>query len=185
MSQFIFSLKRIVDIREVNKMEIVKTRKTGLLIGFTVFISLYLVLINLFFSGFVTSFDEESNWIPQVILVMLLPYILSTINQIMKDRIFSIINNGFIISIAIYVCYFAFNIIAMATKNNITLTFEDVQMYLSLPTYGFVSMLVYMVSARIAVRHKVFFHLTFGVLMIVAILGFLNVVDPALLNKPI
>lgn len=164
-------------------MEIVKARKNGLLLGFTVFIAVYLVLINLFFSGFVDSFTEKTNWIPQVILIVLLPYVLSTINQIMKDRVFSIIINAFIISIAMYVCYFGFNVLTMAAKNNISLTFDEVQMYLSLPTYGLVSLIVYMIISRIAIRHKLFFHLIFGVLIIIAILGFVNEVDPNTFNK--
>ncbi len=166
-------------------MEIVKVRKNGLLFGFTVFIGLYLVLINLFFSGFVDSFNEDTNWIPQIILVGFLPYVLSTINQLMKDRVFSIINNAFVICIAIYVCYFAFNVLTMATKNNISLTFEDVQMYLSLPIYGLVSLIVYMIMARVAIRHKVFFHFVFGLIIILAILGFVNEVDPSAFNKVI
>lgn len=164
-------------------MEIVKTRKQGLLIGFTIFIAVYLVLINLFFSGFVDSFDEKTNWIPQVILIVLLPYLLATINQIMKDRVFSIINNAFVISIGLYLCYFGFNVLTMAAKSNITMTFEDIQMYLALPTYALISLIVYMVISRIAIRHKVMFHVIFGILMLVAIIGFVNQVDPSTFDR--
>ncbi|MEG0073909.1 MAG: hypothetical protein RR751_05400 [Clostridia bacterium] len=164
-------------------MEVVKTKKNGLLLGFTVFIFLYLALINLFFSGFMNIFSAKDMWIPQIILIMLLPYALSTVNQIMKDRCFSVINGAFAISIALYLGYFGFNIMTMAARNEMNFTLIDIQNQLVLPSYGLISMIVYMVMARFAIRYKAAFHLIFGIILILAIMGFVTRVDSGFLTN--
>lgn len=168
--------------QELKFSEKAVTRKTGLIILFTVIIFAYLIGINLFFSNFMNIFIADKAWIPQTVMLLLLPYILSTVNQITNDKMFGVMNAAFGISIGLFIGFFGFEIIAAAATNELQIDASYIESALMLPSYGLMSFIIFMFFSRIAIRFKAGFHLIIGVATIFAIMAFIRTVDLSVMN---
>lgn len=168
--------------QELNMSSKAVTKKTGLIILFTILIFGYLIGINLFFSNYMNIFVEDKTWIPQAVMLLLLPYILSTVNQVAKDKLFGVINAAFGISIALFLGFFAFEIVAMSASNELSIDANYIESALMLPSYGLMSFIIFMFFSRLAMRFKAGFHLVIGISTIFAIMAFIKVVDVSAMN---
>ncbi len=168
--------------QELNMSSKAVTRKTGLIILFSVLIFAYLIGINLFFSNYMNIFVADKAWIPQTVMLLLLPYILSTVNQLAKDRLFGVINAAFGISIALFLGFFAFEIVAMSATNALNIDANYIESALMLPSYGLISFIIFMLFSRFAIRFKAGFHLIIGIATIFAVMAFIRVVDVSAIN---
>ncbi len=168
--------------QELNMASKAVTKKTGLIILFSILIFGYLIGINLFFGNYMNIFVEDKAWIPQMIMLLLLPYLLSTVNQFAKDKLFGVINAAFGVSIALFVGFFAFEIVAMAASNEIQIDANYIESALMLPSYGLMSFIIFMFFSRLAVKFKASFHLIVGIATIFAVMAFIKVVDVSAMN---
>ena len=158
------------------------TKKTGLIIGFSIFIFAYLIGINLFFGHYMNIFIGDKAWIPQMVMLLLLPYVLSTINQISRDKLFGTINAAFGISIGLFIGFFGLEIISAAATNELQIDGAYIESALMLPSYGLMSFIIFMFFSRIAIRFKAGFHLIIGIATIFAVMSFIRTVDLSILN---